>query len=803
MPSKPRSALQQGISSGPSAPDDSLDSSNGLRTLQQELADCRRLARQAEERLRLAMDVGRLGTWHWSIPDNQITREGYHEELFGLAPGSFSGTYEGFLACLHPEDREPVQQEITRCLTSRQDYRQEYRVLWPNGSVHWMEGRARIECDEQGEPVRMMGVVQDITERKLVEDQHFRFRALFEAAQDAVLIADDDRRFVEANPAAGELLGLRPEEIRGRRIEEFVEEVQGSGVSAAWQQFQTTGVQRGECRLRRADGALLEVEYSASTNFVPGLHLSILRDVSERKRAEQALTRLAAEVAHSNADLQQFAYVTSHDLQEPLRGIINFSQLLTKRYRGQLDAEADTVLDYIVSGAYRMKGLIDSLLTYSRVVNVEALPLAPVPLEAALHWAAMNLHTVMEEAQASVTQDQLPTVTADHVQLVQLFQNLISNAIKYRKRGEPPQIHVSAEERGQDCLVSVRDNGIGIHPGHADRIFGVFKRLHGQEIPGTGIGLAICKRIVDKHGGQIWVESKRARRGRGAGAIRLVAGGLNAARADLGLPADPPGDRLPNTPYFTTMPEPLEDPAAPAPAASPVGSATPRPRRAAADRLVAGQRGSARLRHLRLGDGGRAPPVLPGALPGRDRRARPAARQGAPHDRRRAATPPSSARCRRTSPSRWVAQDAVAPHAAAIVGHGGAGTTLGALAAACGSSSCRCSASHHGRTRPRSPARAPAWPSTPSTAPGTSSTPPRPRHPRPARWGGPARARPTPPTAAPSAGIAAAMAALAPADAAVDPLAAIGGAPPHIRRYDAPLTSITEPLAIAASAEAR
>jgi PAS domain S-box-containing protein len=492
-----------------STSDDSLHLSGELTTLQQELAHCRRLAQQADERLRLAMDVGCLGIWNWSIPDNQITREGYHEELFGLAPGSFSGTYDDFLACLHPDDREAVQQEVARCLALRQDYRQEYRVRWPNGSVHWIEGRARIQCDEQGQPVRMMGVVQDITDRKLMEEQQVRFRALFDAAKDAVLIADDDRRYVEANPAAGELLGVVPEQIRGRFVDEFVKgEVQGNEVGTAWQHFQTAGVQRGECRLRRADGTFLDVEYSAASNFVPGLHLSVLRDVSERKRAEEALAQQAGELARSNADLQQFAYVTSHDLQEPLRGIINFSQLLTKRYRGQLDAEADTFLEYIVASAYRMKGLIDSLLTYSRVVNLEAIPFAPVQVDAALHWATMNLQTVMEETKATVTHDHLPIVMADHVQLVQLFQNLISNAIKYRKPQEPPQIHVSAEERAHEWVVSVRDNGIGIKSGYTERIFGVFKRLHGREVPGTGIGLAICKRIVEKHGGQIWVNSE-------------------------------------------------------------------------------------------------------------------------------------------------------------------------------------------------------------------------------------------------------------------------------------------------------
>jgi light-regulated signal transduction histidine kinase (bacteriophytochrome) len=136
------------------------------------------------------------------------------------------------------------------------------------------------------------------------------------------------------------------------------------------------------------------------------------------------------------------------------------------------------------------------------------MPFAPVPLDAAVHWASMNLQTAIEETRASVTHDHLPTIIADHVQLVQLFQNLISNAIKYRLAERPPEIHISAEQVHQHYVVSVSDNGIGIHPDHAERIFGVFKRLHGKDIPGTGIGLAICKRIVEKHGGRIWVESK-------------------------------------------------------------------------------------------------------------------------------------------------------------------------------------------------------------------------------------------------------------------------------------------------------
>ena len=241
--------------------------------------------------------------------------------------------------------------------------------------------------------------------------------------------------------------------------------------------------------------------------------VGVTLDTTERKQAEEALTRQAEELARSNADLQQFAYVTSHDLQEPLRTITSFAQMLTMRYSGKLDQEADEFLAFIVSGAKRMKGLIDALLAYSRVVNTEAAPHGPVDLDAALHWAKMNLQAVIEESGAVVVNGELPTVQADQVQIVQLFQNLLSNAIKYRKADRTAEVGIEARRDEGDWVVEVRDNGIGIDPQHAERIFGVFKRLHGKDVPGTGIGLAICKRIVEKHGGRIWVESQE-----GAGA---------------------------------------------------------------------------------------------------------------------------------------------------------------------------------------------------------------------------------------------------------------------------------------------
>ncbi|HZU23900.1 MAG TPA: ATP-binding protein [Bryobacteraceae bacterium] len=229
--------------------------------------------------------------------------------------------------------------------------------------------------------------------------------------------------------------------------------------------------------------------------------------ISELKMAEEALTAQAGQLARSNADLQQFAYVTSHDLQEPLRTMASFAQMLSRKYTGKLDADADEYLSFIIAGASRMRALIDDLLTYSRVLNVETSARTQVRVSDVVHWAIMNLQTLIDETSADVIYTELPTVIGDTVQLVQLFQNLIGNAIKYRGR-EVPKIRITCESRPGEWLFAVQDNGIGIAPQYAEQIFGVFKRLHKQDVPGTGIGLAICKHIVEKHGGRIWVESR-------------------------------------------------------------------------------------------------------------------------------------------------------------------------------------------------------------------------------------------------------------------------------------------------------
>ncbi|HEU4442689.1 MAG TPA: ATP-binding protein, partial [Burkholderiales bacterium] len=227
----------------------------------------------------------------------------------------------------------------------------------------------------------------------------------------------------------------------------------------------------------------------------------------ERKSSEAALHAAHEELKRSNAELEQFAYVASHDLQEPLRMVASYTQLLGRRYEGKLDKDAHEFMSYIVDGATRMKQLIEDLLAYSRV-GTKGQDFKPVALEAPLRRALFNLRAGIEEAGAAVTYDPLPTVQGDEVQLGQLLQNLIANSLKFRSNSVP-RIHIAVSEKNSEVEIEVRDNGIGIEPQYYERIFMVFQRLFNKgEYPGTGIGLAICKKVVERHGGRIWVESR-------------------------------------------------------------------------------------------------------------------------------------------------------------------------------------------------------------------------------------------------------------------------------------------------------
>jgi light-regulated signal transduction histidine kinase (bacteriophytochrome) len=273
-----------------------------------------------------------------------------------------------------------------------------------------------------------------------------------------------------------------------------------------------------EKRYLRKDGGIVWAMHSASTvHDATGrllFGIAQVEDITERKRAQEGLAHAnaelevhAEELERSNMDLQQFAYAASHDLSEPLRMVSSYVQLLAKRYGDKLDSDAEEFIGFALDGVVRMQALIDGLLMYSRA-GTSDYATDPVDCNEIADATLLMLKTAIEERNAEVTVDPLPTVTGDANQLAQLLQNLIGNATKFVADG-PPRVHVSAEREGQEWHFRVSDNGIGIDPAHLDRIFNVFQRLHGRgEYPGSGIGLAICKRIVERHGGRIWVESE-------------------------------------------------------------------------------------------------------------------------------------------------------------------------------------------------------------------------------------------------------------------------------------------------------
>jgi len=334
-------------------------------------------------------------------------------------------------------------------------------------------------------------------------------------AADAIVSVDEDQRIVLFNQGAEDIFGYSREEVEGQPLVMVLPERARTVHEQHVRAFGEAAVsarrmgQRQEIVGLRKNGEEFPAEASISRVEVDGhrLYTVVLRDVTERRLAASELDRYADELARSNEDLERFAYVASHDLQEPLRMVASYTQLLARRYGGRLDSDADEFIGYAVDGVNRMRELIDDLLTYSRVGR-EGRERGPVDLGRVFARTLSNLQVILEESQGIVTRDELPTVDGDEPQLIQLFQNLIGNALKFRG-AETPRVHVGVEKGDDGWTLSVSDNGIGFDPAHHERAFTVFQRLHNRrDYPGTGIGLAIARRVVERHGGRIWAESE-------------------------------------------------------------------------------------------------------------------------------------------------------------------------------------------------------------------------------------------------------------------------------------------------------
>ena len=356
--------------------------------------------------------------------------------------------------------------------------------------------------------------VRKEAEERLAQSEE-RFRLIVSNVKDyAILMLDQEGRVVSWNEGAERIKGYRAEEIIGQHFARFysAEDVSNGKPALELEEAKRNGRFEDEGWRVRKDGSrfLANVVITAlrdETGQLRGFG-KITRDITERRKYEEDLLKKVRQLKHSSDELRQFAYVASHDLQEPLRMVASYTQLLAKRYQGRLDSDADEFIAYAVDGCNRMQRLVEDLLVYSRAANNAVVP-QEISSENALREALTNLRATIKESGAVVTHDSLPTVTADETRLAQVFVNLVGNAIKYRG-AEVPQVHISATKNGsEEWIFSVRDNGLGIEPQHFERIFVLFQRLHRRdEFKGTGIGLAICKKIVERAGGRIWVESE-------------------------------------------------------------------------------------------------------------------------------------------------------------------------------------------------------------------------------------------------------------------------------------------------------
>jgi PAS domain S-box-containing protein len=472
---------------------------------------------ESEARYRRTFELAGSGLAHVSMEGRFLRVNPRVCEMFGYTEEELRGRLVKDIS--HPDDRDLADRPRAQVVAGESDSaRLEKRYVHKDGSLIWASIAIALERDAAGKPLYAVSVLDDVTSRKHAEDalrqSEDLFRKTFELAASGVAHVSLDGVFLRVNRRLTEMFGYTEAELLGRSVKD-ISHPEDRDVTDAQRALIRAGEReslRFEKRYLAKDARVVWVSLGVAlvrnAAGTPQYEIAMFDDITERKDAEVQLREAHEELKRSNSELEQFAYVASHDLQEPLRMVSSYTQLLGRRYGEKFDADAKEFMAYIVDGATRMKQLIEDLLAYSRV-GTKGKDFKPADLDKSVRRAISNLKAAIEESGASVTYDPMPVVPADEVQLAQLFQNLMGNALKFRAPSVQPRIHVGVKDLGEAFELSVRDNGIGIEPQYFERIFMVFQRLHNKgEYSGTGIGLAIVKKVVERHGGHIRVESK-------------------------------------------------------------------------------------------------------------------------------------------------------------------------------------------------------------------------------------------------------------------------------------------------------
>ncbi len=580
-----------------------LQASRAVEELQQQTER----VRLSEERLRLALEAAHMGTWDWDILSGKVTHSATTEAIYGLAPGSFDSTYESFLKSLHPEDRELVTQATRSTLEEGADYNIEFRVIWPDSTVHWVVSKGQVYYDNTGKPVRMTGINIDMTERKRAEEelqrQNLRSQLFAEVTlkirqslhiekilqttvNEVQRIFQTDRVLIfqlwsngfgkivteAVNPNLPSVLGrnITEDYFASEYLQRYsqgriytIGDVEKAEIPDCliefMQEFNVKAKLAVPIFLKEKLWGLLVAHQCTSPRQWSSFETKLMGQLADQIGIALAQAQLLEqetlqrqELTRSNAELQQFASIASHDLQEPLRKIQAFGDQLKTKYNQALTEQGQDYVQRMQNAAGRMQTLINDLLTLSRITT-KAQPFVPVDLAQVVQEVLSDLEVRVQESNAQVEVGSLPTIDADPLQMRQLLQNLIGNALKFHKTIEPPRVRVYSQVLKDEeqhsaletmlpanvpsltrvglgwiepppeqmdgqlsgnsttpkrCQIMVEDNGIGFDEKYLDRIFNVFQRLHGRsEYEGTGMGLAICRKIAERHSGSLTAKS--------------------------------------------------------------------------------------------------------------------------------------------------------------------------------------------------------------------------------------------------------------------------------------------------------
>ena len=467
--------------------------------------------KESEKRLAEAQRSAHIGNWEFDLIANKIYLSEELYRIFKRTSRELVSPYNDYLSYVSPKDRDYVANAFKKAING-EPCSIDHRIILANGEERTVHLQSEAIFDEKKIPIRLNGIVQDITERKKAEEKIQSLANIVESSNDAIITISLDGIITSWNKGAEQIYGYSSEEIIGKSVSILApDNLKGETKKLIEKVKLGERIQRYRTSRLRKDDKLIFASITLSPVFDSSGELvaisAITRDITERKKADEVLKLKLEELARSNEELEQFAYVSSHDLQEPLWMITGYLQLLQRRYQGELDDKADKYINCAVEGAFRMQNLINDLLEFSRVTTITREP-EFTDCKFILNQVLSNLKLFIIENKATVSYGSLPKIMADSIQLVQIFQNLIINGIKFHGE-KAPKIHISAEKKANEWLFSVQDNGIGIDPRCFKKIFEIFKRLHKrEEYPGTGIGLAICKKIIEKQGGRIWVESE-------------------------------------------------------------------------------------------------------------------------------------------------------------------------------------------------------------------------------------------------------------------------------------------------------